>query len=383
MKKKEKKNLTFLVCLLLAMLIIFIPSNGEAWYNGNYALTAEKWLADYNSHTYKYYGTHDTIAHKVWDLTIADPLDGWLTVDNRPFATQRTFAYFMLGTEVPDYGTYDFEVVSDLECGGIYLSKELCGFVSSHECYISSTGALLSKGAVQGTRTACSRALFYLKMGFCEAAAYSMGAMMHYISDVVCFPHVLISMYGDDRHKSYEAHIQALTSKPYKLNPNFRLNTHGWISSMSLYPEECTINAAKDTYFGSFAPQQKTANWMKDFWFGQLPISFENDFMQTVEINLNTGVYYGAKAIQWIRSQLPNGIDCRCKQDAASAEAWRKTTAEALADLLETSVQQVEWMVGFFLVGKMMAVFSLVMVSKEEVASSTKQIPIIIKVFRR
>ena len=147
LKRREKKHLYLLGFLIFfSVLISVIPQNSVSWFNNSrstyeYAHSAENWLADYKSGTYRHYGTHDYIAEKAWDLTANHPANGWLKIDNQRYANERIFSWYMLGTEVTDY-SLDIEVIADAKCRGVYLSKRLLLLYGTHSCIFKGYGTL-------------------------------------------------------------------------------------------------------------------------------------------------------------------------------------------------------------------------------------------------
>jgi len=346
--------------VIFGLMFIAFPQRSSAWKNGKTnAKTVARWISDYNSGTYDHYGTHQFIAHKVYDETIG----GWFTVNDRQFHNERTFTFFMLGNEAPDYGIRTIEVLADEECGGIYLSPQICNFSRDHRCWVDDIeNPIIKSGLVKGARGAYMQTLYHLRLGHCEAAAYCMGALQHYISDAVCFPHVIsLKM----THTAYEQHVLQYTNKPYYDCTKFNLNLHGYIG-FGKHPEECVIEAARETYYGTFlGGTGENAKWMYDFWNAIDHYGEEDNFDTTVEVNLNCGVYYGCMALKWIKNQFPEGIDCSC--ETAVSDSIREEILEALTRVSVECAENLEFLVAYAIVGKTTSIFALFLVGKESI----------------
>ena len=276
MKKKEKIQLIVLSVVSLSLLVAAsMPLNVKAWANGNFAETPEKFSQDYDTMTFKCYGTHDFIAEKVYDLTIFN----WQKADGTPFHTDRIFCCFMLGTEVPDYSgsRQSLSIILDTHCGSVSVGYQIAGFVTGHNFLIGKDGkrygVLEEHNAETNCQIAFERALYHFYRNECEAAAYYLGCMVHFISDVSCFPHVLPSIYANDiqreehglkitlkgLHKSYERQVSNLMNHPYWCNPiNFDTNKHQW-NHQIMDPTLAISGCARDTFFGD---QGHGAIWM-------------------------------------------------------------------------------------------------------------------------
>ena len=395
-------SLMFALYVFLGLAPQSLAWQNNGWQKAKLGLEPEKWSQDYWLRNYEHYGTHDYIAHKAWDLTVDNPSNRWLTRADTPYHNERTFAFFMIGTEVPDYAQdhCNHEIIADKECGGVILSQIICQFTTSHNCYLDDQGELTRRstysayycqGAIYGVQKAFSRAMYYFKQGKCEAAAYCMGVLTHYIADVSCYPHTIPQVLSE--HTSYELAVLKYTNRPYTTNINFDLNKHGWSGALK-HPEECVYLTARKTRLGTSGA--KSANWMHQQWVDNIitPENFPNrydpdfeEYFNTIEINLNTAVYYCSAALQFIYDQVNTcfgGISCSCEpHEQTLTEEVLQSVMDAIEDV--ASNMSVAWAYAY--IGKIISVFSLAITGAdnalENVSNQSKAIEKLLMIFKK
>jgi hypothetical protein len=187
----------------------------RAWSNGGYS--SDPANPDY--------GTHDWIADKALTIQARDVT----------FLSTTYHPKYMLGTEAPDNPVY-------------------IGDSTNHHVYYYSDGVLQDDDSAVRASQMYEVALGYLRSGDYEAAAYDIGAMAHYVSDVGVFGHTMGSAtdWGAEAHHSdYENKIQSMTGS---LEPRTGLV----LGDLGAY--DATIGLAREITFGQGAI--KTNVWM-------------------------------------------------------------------------------------------------------------------------
>ena len=162
-----------LVATATIVLSMAALQGAQAWSNGGYS-------SDPNNPDY---GTHDWIADKA------------LTVQTRDvtFLTTTYHAKYLLGTEAPDNPAY-------------------IGDSTNHHVYYYSGGAIQDDVGADRALAMYQTALGYLTSADFGNAAYYIGAMAHYISDVGVFGHTMGAStdWGSEVHHSdYENEFEA------------------------------------------------------------------------------------------------------------------------------------------------------------------------------
>jgi hypothetical protein len=210
-------GISFMVCCLTVVITLtgWAASGARSWSNGGYS--SDPANPDY--------GTHDWIADEALTIQVRDVT----------FLSTIYHARYMLGTEAPDNPVY-------------------IGDSTNHHVYYYSNGTLQDdKSAVRASQL-YQIALGYLRSSDYEAAAYDIGAMAHYVSDVGVFGHTMGSAtdWGTETHHSdYENHIQSMTGS---LEPPAGLA----LGDKGAY--DATIDLASDITFGRGAVM--TNVWM-------------------------------------------------------------------------------------------------------------------------
>ncbi len=155
--------------VLLVLIATSLQQCASAWGNGGYSADPEN----------PDYGTHDGIADLA--LSICD--------QDVSFLQSTHHTQFLLGTEAPDNPDY-------------------VGDSGNHHVYYYSSGQLQDDKSAERASTIYSEALTKLKSGDLSDAAFLIGEMSHYISDVGVFGHTMgsITDWGTEVHHSdYES----------------------------------------------------------------------------------------------------------------------------------------------------------------------------------
>jgi len=190
-------------------------SGSQAWSNGGYS--SDPLNPDY--------GTHDWIAEGALAIQVKDV----------SFLSTTYHAKYLLGTEAPDNPAY-------------------IGDSTTHHVYYYSGGALQEgDGAVRASQM-YDLALSCYNAGDLQNAAYNIGAMAHYISDLASFGHTMGS--GTDwgaevHHSDYESNVESIISS---------LPSPSGLSLGDKYASNAALDLAKDITFG--AGSIKSNSWM-------------------------------------------------------------------------------------------------------------------------
>ncbi len=159
--------------VVLSLALAEVPYGARAWSNGGFSADPDN----------PDYGTHDWIA----DLALA-----WLP-RNVSFLTTTYHARFLLGTEAPDNPAY-------------------IGDPQEHHVYYRANGALQDDSSAVRAEALYANALGFLRSGDLDEAAYCIGAMTHYISDVGVFGHTMgahTDWGAEVHHSDYEDYVLA------------------------------------------------------------------------------------------------------------------------------------------------------------------------------
>lgn len=200
-------RICFIVFMAITMLASCVPG-AQAWSNGGYS--ADPLNPDY--------GTHDWIAERALAIQTKDV----------SFLSTTYHAKYLLGTEAPDNPAY-------------------IGDSTSHHVYYYLGGTLQEgDGAVRAAEE-YDLALAYLNASDRQNAAYHIGAMAHYISDLAVFGHTMGS--GTDwgaevHHSDYENTVESMIGS---------LPSPTGLALGDKYASNAALALAKDTTFGSGA----------------------------------------------------------------------------------------------------------------------------------
>lgn len=168
----KRAALTLLLALLLTPPVY-------AWSNGGFSSNPSD----------PKYGTHDWIAEHALD---------WLLPEAKLWLVEHK-AWFLYGTEIPDNPEGFFGI----------------GDTQRHHVYYSLNGTLVDDSAARRANETFYKAFQNLVEGNHAVAAVYAGAMVHYISDVAVFSHVMGAGTGwgaEVHHEDFEKHVNSETS---------------------------------------------------------------------------------------------------------------------------------------------------------------------------
>ena len=189
----------------LLVIVSFQPIAG-AWSNGGYSADPDN----------PDYGTHDWIAEMALDMQVLDV----------SFLETVYHSEFLLGTEAPDNPAY-------------------IGDSFNHHVYYYSDGSLQDDVGADRAQAMYVAALGYLSLEDYLTAAYYIGAMTHYISDVGVFGHTMgtTTDWGEEAHHSdYESEFESML---WSLDPPTGIS----LGDLDAYA--ATLGLAEDVTFGS------------------------------------------------------------------------------------------------------------------------------------
>jgi len=206
-----------LSALALTLASLLATPCASAWSNGGYSADIED----------PDYGTHDWIADMALELQTEDV----------SFLETTYHVEYLLGTEAPD-------------------NPDFIGDSVNHHVYYWSSGGLQDDICAERAAAMYDLALLRLDAGDFSVAAYYMGAMAHYVSDVGVFGHTMRAYtdWGTEVHHSdYESEFEDF------------LYTLESPTGLTLGDEDAygaTLALARDITFGS--GDIKTNVWMDD-----------------------------------------------------------------------------------------------------------------------
>jgi len=201
---RSRPTALFLAALAVISILCSIPG-AQGWGNGGYSSDPQN----------PDYGTHDWIADMALSIQTRDVT----------FLSVTYHSKYLLGTEAPD-------------------NPEYFGDSSYHHVYYHSDGSLQDDKSADRAYEMYQSALDYLTRADNEMAAYYIGAMSHYISDVAVFGHTMGS--GTDwgseiHHSDYESAFESIIGS-LELPPGIALE--------NLPAYDATVNLARDITFG-------------------------------------------------------------------------------------------------------------------------------------
>ena len=229
---------------MLLLVLCGIPG-AQAWSNGGYS--ADPLNPDY--------GTHDWIAERALAMQTKDV----------SFLSTTYHAKYLLGTEAPDNPAY-------------------IGDSTKHHVYYYSGGTLQEGDGATRAAQEYDLALSYLNANDKQNAAYHVGAMAHYISDLAVFGHTMGS--GTDwgaeiHHSDYESEVESMIGI---------LPSPAGLPLGDKYASNAALDLAKDTTFGSGAV--KANIWMDANYNWASPV-----FKSSAKASLNASIAAIAAAI--------------------------------------------------------------------------------------
>jgi len=233
------------VAIAFIFVIMLTCQTAAAWSNGGYSADPEN----------PDYGTHDWIADRALNLQTKDVSHFMTTYHDS----------FLIGTEAPDNPDY-------------------IGDSANHHVYYYSGGSVQDDVCADRAKAMYDYALSRLTSGDFEVAAYYMGAMAHYISDVGVFGHTMgaYTDWGSEVHHSdYESYFESILGT---------LTLPSTISLGDSSAYDATMDLARTVTFGSGT--MKANVWMDDNY------DWSDDVFKTsAKASLYQSVYATAAAI--------------------------------------------------------------------------------------
>lgn len=173
------------------------------------------------------YGTHDWIAHRALD---------WLPIEEKQYILDN-LADYLYGTELPDN----------------WQPADGIGDKSKHHVYYLANGSLQDDASAIRAQEEYENASAYALNGDPVNASKSLGIMIHYISDVAVFGHVMGASTdwgaeNDTIHSNYESYVNTRTNN-FTDDFDIFLVFDGALNTISAY--NATLMLAYDTTFDS------------------------------------------------------------------------------------------------------------------------------------
>lgn len=259
--KKKKLCLFFLIieALLITNCIIGIVNafgNGK-YLTGTFDAYSPSFVSDWWAG--EHYGTHDWVAQAALEAVKANPAAGlkWMKNDVS-FWDKRRETIFLIGTEAPD--------ANSLQLRGTLNGDSVKGLhdVIYHHMYFHDTDTLpielrmkprvytfdISRKVIRATKMVKN----FLREGRCDLAAFYLGTIAHYITDVANFLTVLqenvevSTVITDEKkllHGKFETHIEAAMRDHERRKRYFDYDITFNVESRN--PWECVKTVAFDT----------------------------------------------------------------------------------------------------------------------------------------
>ncbi|MBN1802473.1 MAG: hypothetical protein JW891_13260 [Candidatus Lokiarchaeota archaeon] len=271
---RTNKKLFFLILLSIGALIAIIPFS-RSFSSGSYADNHFAYDFDMD------FGTHDWIAlNAINYLKLKSNSYAWLS--------DRLEIVF-LGTEAPDNAG-----VND-----VFDGENVKGFgdTSLHHNYYKEDGSIVYEEDDSSSRARLMGqwASGNFSEGKLDLAAYYIGAMTHYISDLAVYAHIArnnVDPYPstdfDEHHAQYESYIQSRTNDYNNLFEFFSLRTFNYASQS---PYDVSMSLGWDTYKDP-NPAETTvrdAKWMHDNFFTGWALTVASRVSETDPIKI---MYY-------------------------------------------------------------------------------------------
>jgi len=313
---------------------------------------------DYDQH----YGTHDWIADFAVDAIVDNPLLAvkWVDTNNNFFWSSKNIKIFLYATYGPDSSDVRFKTRHNQIIRGE-------GDLNSHHVTFDSDTKERTGSWAADKADACALAAIYaFEDGDCGTAAFFLGEMAHYISDMSCFFHVKKAGGMNTIHTNYERRVLDRT-----LGRNIFLDQDSFVSSQrewffvvddfrTLYsfktPGELATIMAYDTFFDSYQisgdvgiydyyfmlectdeDRHLSKYWPEDNswkeWSSDPGASTPYNFIKRTEELLNHAITCVASALNWVIDQV-QGFTCKPSgTDGASIdELYLSFAADLLFD---------------------------------------------------
>ncbi|MFW9988195.1 MAG: hypothetical protein ACFFC3_06025, partial [Candidatus Odinarchaeota archaeon] len=343
-------------------MILSLSLNGTAWKNKNNDDPSRATTSWESYSRDNHYATHDWIAEIALMKIKNDPK--WITKDGQEFWTDKRITIYLFGTEGPDFSDiifYDFKGLPIIGMGDPTFHS--VRFDNTTQAYIKMdirdalngitdvlNGKKTQKKEWEGLTTVLAK-------GDCDAAAFYMGMLSHYIADLGCFPHT-ISM-DNAHHANYEIKIAERTDCAVGLKHNtftesaryecFHINLAFPLKTLITSPTALALKLAYDTRFGAKTTRGECdAEWMEGMLYNINWINIDDDswrywahndneykFLNRVEKSLQHSVEAVANALNWVidtHLKYHKELECKCSEGETNTKS--KSRQRFLTDYL-------------------------------------------------
>ncbi|MCX8150138.1 MAG: zinc dependent phospholipase C family protein [Candidatus Bathyarchaeota archaeon] len=211
----HKCSAVFILAVILCAFLMTSAGclNALAWSNGGYTCDVAQ----------PGYGTHDWIAEHALD---------WLPAEEKRFLVEN-LEWYLYGTELPDNKNTPNGV----------------GDTAKHHIYFAYDGILVDDSAAVRAKEEYTAAQKAFNEGNLSATAIHLGMVVHYVTDVAVFGHVMgaATPWGSEEHHSdYESYVLEKTKSYGGEFANFLVHDNT-LTLITAY--EATVSLARDTTF--------------------------------------------------------------------------------------------------------------------------------------
>ncbi|MBA7602217.1 hypothetical protein ES703_09303 [subsurface metagenome] len=310
------------------------------------------------------YGTHDWIADFAVDTIVSNPLLAvkWIDTNGNAFWSSRNKRIFLYATYGPDCSDVWFRTRHNQIIHG--QGDQTHHHITFNKDTMERTGSW----AADKADAFALAAIYALADGDCGTAAFFLGEMAHYISDMSCFFHVKRDGSLSNLHNLYEQRVldRTLGRNNFLNQRSFLYSHREWFFDVddlrTLYsfrtPGELATCMAYDAYFGTRVFGQRDQFWDYDFmktccvdiryqlhryefwpedktwkeWDSNPGEYTPYNFIKRTEELLNHAITCVASALNWVVDQV-QGFTCKPRGDEASAdELYLSFAADLLFD---------------------------------------------------
>ncbi|MFX0187162.1 MAG: hypothetical protein ACFE8A_05445 [Candidatus Hodarchaeota archaeon] len=291
---RNKRNFILLPVSFLLVIIIFTALTHEsvALPNGSYADDSSSY--DYNND----FAGHDWVANVSLTALLNDNATRWQWLNDRKLI-------YFVGTEAPDNSGVSMTLDG----------KSIIGFgdFSWHHIYIHQDGSVYEDDAALRAKSMGDLACVNLDEEKYDLAAFYLGAMTHYISDMAVFCHVAENyeppydtVNFDDNHTQLEGYIKTRTDEADDMEEFFKIFP---FTIGSKKPYDAAVDLAWDTYNDSTHNYAHNAFWLYENFFSNWNNTFADrstdtlehqEYYNRIEANLNNATKACAAAMNYV-----------------------------------------------------------------------------------
>lgn len=371
--KGQKARMIILAIVVFEFLLFFsLLSNSIAWknnkltgtFNPNDPNEVANWKSDH-------YGTHDWIAEAALDANLAYSVtkDEWKDSNGNSFWTDRRRIIFLVATEAPDTGNspsdqkgYVRTTLNGITVGGIRSQYMHHLYFTHDENPRTEYSMRLWDTAMLGLiNTYAPKVEKALKDGKCDLAAWYMGMIVHFVSDVAGWQHAVhyendlyetwysyttnprpsksdVKDLYNDRHTAFEGDVLYYTNdyqqrKKFFSHPeigkdgyNTIHSEHPWIVAVYVAFNtrfDCSLSSAQNQYANNIIPSSiqpgiHDAIWM--FHHFEDKLSWSPTFKDCIQKELDSAVKASAEALHYFADYWFGYTDRKCVYDPTSSQ---------------------------------------------------------------